>query len=120
MPAIYAILDVAADDIVQNVLSISRHPAPMVRMFTDLLENKQGPIGQHPEDYALVRLGYINDEHELTTDYSVVITGKQWLTAQQHNKAPVIEPTPELINNLTRDLHNDNQSAQRRALEARR
>lgn len=78
-PGLYVIIDVIAQAIVQNVITISRHEAPMVRMFTDLLSGK-GPIAEHPADYQLVRVGYIDENHELTgcTPFQVVLTGAQW------------------------------------------
>lgn len=85
-PGLYAIIDVIAQAIVQNIITISRHEAPMVRMFTDLLSGK-GPIADHPADYQLVRVGYIDDNHELTTctPFHVVLTGAQY--AKLHQQA---------------------------------
>ncbi len=34
----------------------------MLRSFADLANDKQHPIGQHPEDYALYRVGEWDDE----------------------------------------------------------
>lgn len=90
MPAtmgLYAIIDLLSEDILQNIITLSRHPTPMVRMFTDLLTGKQGPIAQHPEDYILVRLGYLSEDRELDSQYEVVLTGKQWLANRQEPTA---------------------------------
>lgn len=35
--------------------------AQAVRMFSDLVANKETEVGKHPEDYALVRIGIFDD-----------------------------------------------------------
>lgn len=92
-PGLYAIIDVIAQSIVQNIITISRHEAPMVRMFTDLLSGK-GPIADHPADYQLVRLGYIDDNHQLQLLLDqegdelrpqIILAGERW--AKLHQQA---------------------------------
>ena len=34
----------------------------MIRSFTDVANNKQHPIGQHPEDYTLFNIGSYDEE----------------------------------------------------------
>jgi hypothetical protein len=37
-------------------------PGQAVRYFTDWARDKEGPIGKHPEDYKLYRIGSFDDQ----------------------------------------------------------
>lgn len=58
----------------------------MIRAFTDIAVNADHPIGQHPEDYSLYRIGYFDDVSGLITpeDPILLING---LEAVQQSRA---------------------------------
>jgi hypothetical protein len=63
-------------------LQIFTYPAPgqAIRMFTDLCNDKNNQIGQHPDDYRLFRVGEFNDTTgEVTGSISPVclVTGAE-------------------------------------------
>lgn len=83
--AIYAILDTVANDLVGMFpLQIFKAPAAAVRYFSDAAANEKTQIGQHPEDFTLVCLGYLTDNHtiEANQEPEIIITGKAWLAAR--------------------------------------
>lgn len=86
---IYALLDLAAGHIV-GVLQIFRHEAAAVRFFSDLANMEQSMVRQHPEDFNLIRLGFLTLDNTLAPEYSVVITGRAWAAAQTDH-------TPKLV-----------------------
>lgn len=83
---IYAIYDTVANELVGTVkLHIHKHPAAAVRFFSDVAADKNTSIGQHPQDYNLLCLGYLTLENNIEPvkpDDQVVITGQAWLAAQ--------------------------------------
>lgn len=120
---LYGIYDTVAKFILSDVLTIFKHEAPAVRMFTDLLSGNKGAIAQHPADHQLVRLGWINDDLEIQAEYAVILDGKAWLAMQDRQPLPdLAQATQDAIQAFRKpnSQHDDNQSAQRRALEARR
>lgn len=78
---IYAIYDKVADDL--GPLTTHRHVASAIRMFSDVATNQQTMVGQHPHDYELRCLGYINSDHQIEPANDVVLTGENWVAAQQ-------------------------------------
>lgn len=88
---IYAILDKVAQDII-GVLITVRHEAVAIRTFSDAAHAQGSRIPIAPKEYELVRLGYLHDATmELIPDYAVIITGEQWLAAQQQPAGPTSE-----------------------------
>lgn len=83
-PAIYAIHDTVANDLAGNVhaLSIHKSDASAVRYFTDGLADVQTSLNKHAEDYNLIRLGFLNDKHEIIPEQTVILTGAAWKAAQ--------------------------------------
>lgn len=88
--AIYAILDTVANDLVGMFpLMVFKSPAAAVRYFQDAASNDKTQVGQHPEDYVLVCLGYMTDAHTIATDKDalgdpareIILTGKAWKAA---------------------------------------
>lgn len=80
--ALYCILDLVADQLIGQV-QLHRHEAAAIRTFGDIAALPDSLVRLHPADFALVRLGYLGDDHQLLPDYAVVITGAQWVAAQQ-------------------------------------
>lgn len=84
---VYAIIDNVADEIT-GPLTIHKHPAAAIRMFVDVASNKQTSISQHPADYDLFKLGYINADNQIVAEHQLVITGSAWLAAQEKPSDP--------------------------------
>lgn len=55
----YSIFDVAAG-VYQNPFTSKTH-GEVTRSFSDIAQDAEHPIGQHPEDYTLFCLGTFND-----------------------------------------------------------
>lgn len=82
---LYAVLDLVALAIVGGI-TLHRHEAAATRWFTDGLNTPDTMLNQHPEDYNLIRLGFLTDKHELVPNSSVIATGTQWLNQQKTTK----------------------------------
>lgn len=85
---ITAIYDNVARAIV-GPLQVFPHNAPAIRMFSDVALDKRTQIGQHPEDYDLILLGFLEEDEgaphiDACTDPlgHAVITGANWVAAQ--------------------------------------
>lgn len=75
---IVAIWDHKAQDIVGNSLTIHRHGATAVRMFTDIANtDRQGNmLQQHTEDFDLIQVGYLNDDGTIEPAKEILLAGK--------------------------------------------
>lgn len=82
---IIAIIDTLAKDII-GPIQVFAHPAPAVRMFSDVANDNRTAIHNHVEDHELVMLGTLNEDLTVTADYKVIITGAQWRAAQQEKE----------------------------------
>lgn len=84
----YAIYDMAAVAYMRPFFL--QTDAQAERMFTDLAIDADHPVGQHPGDYSLIRIGSFNDSNGQFEDASneTVCTG---LEAVARSRA--IEPT---------------------------
>lgn len=85
--ALYAILDKQAKDIIGGFVHMMKHEAVAVRMFADAVNDQRTGFRNHPDDYALVRLGWIIDTGadeaiRLEHDYAEIIDARTILTAQ--------------------------------------
>lgn len=78
---VYAVIDTVADMIFGPLL-LQKHDAAAIRLFSDIAAMKDGIIGQHPQDFELIKLGSIEDDFQITPEKRVVITGKQWQATQ--------------------------------------
>lgn len=82
MPRILiAIIDTVTNDIVGPV-QVYGHPAPAIRMFSDVALDERTSIHQHIKDHILVSLGTLTDELTVEANRVTLITGEQWLAAQ--------------------------------------
>lgn len=80
---IYTIVDTLAKAQV-GPIQLFRHEAPAVRFFSDVAGMQDSQVNLHPSDYALVRLGWLEDETlEITPEMAVIIDGQTWAAAQQ-------------------------------------
>lgn len=88
-PALYAIVDTKTNEILQGLLSLHRHPASAIRMFSDIASQERGPLAQHVEDYHLIEYGYLEEQdpdqgiNRLVTTHDVILTGTAWLASTQ-------------------------------------
>lgn len=80
---IYAILDLLAESYAGTVLHLFKHEAAAVRFFSDVASTPDTMIGKHTEDFALYRLGYIDENNLLVAEHQLVFTGKQWQLLQK-------------------------------------
>lgn len=79
---IYAIYDNLAKAILGG-LHLYKHDAAAIRFFSDIATTANTQINKHPSDFDLVRLGFLENEVELTPLHEVILTGANWLAAQQ-------------------------------------
>lgn len=74
---IYTVYDLKAEMWNKPLIGQGDKVGLMVRTFTDLANDKQHPIGQHPEDYCLFRVGeWDDDEGKLIITEPPVSLGK--------------------------------------------
>lgn len=62
---IFAVFDSKADAFNSPFFIMNEGQA--IRGFTDAVNDKNNPIGQHPEDYSLFRIGDYNDSNAALT-----------------------------------------------------
>lgn len=90
---IYAIYDNKAADIV-SLLQVHSHEAVAIRTFTDIALQENSQIQRHPEDFDLIRLGFLltdaNSGTAITPGYQMVLTGKTLIATlmSQNTKEP--------------------------------
>lgn len=85
---IYAIRDKKAEQIIGG-LRLHPHPSTAVREFGDIGLDTKSMINRHPDDFELVQLGELTDDHTaIEPIYNVVITGTAWAAAQRQPEAP--------------------------------
>lgn len=72
---LYAVIDTASGVYDGPFAGVS--DAHMIRSFSDLAINADHPIGQHPEDYAMIKVGCWNDGTGEVEDFQnfTLITG---------------------------------------------
>lgn len=95
MKKIYGIRDTVAKDwagIGMYILFVMLTDQQAVRYFADAIFDKSTALAKHPEDYELVKLGYIEEDNLSEplliseNQYTVVITGAALVAAQQEPK----------------------------------
>lgn len=79
---VYAIHDKIAGQLTGG-LYCHKHDAAAVRFYSDVAAMKDSNIGRHPQDYDLVRLGYVTHHNELVPDHTLILEGSMWAAAQQ-------------------------------------
>lgn len=95
MKRIYIIWDKLAMEAVGIMkLHLYAHDAAAIRFFGDIASDKQSTVSRHPADYELHCIGNFDSrEQEMLTPMKrpvVVITGEQWLAAQQQSTEPEV------------------------------
>lgn len=81
--SLYVIYDLVAETWIGQPI-VDRHSAPVCRMFNALLADTKTQLYQHPGDFTLLHIGYIDDNGQLTEVAPVTIsTGEAWLAMQK-------------------------------------
>lgn len=75
--ALYAIYDVLAQTLMGGIY-LHKHEAGAVRFFCDVASDPQTLIAKHPQDFDLIRLGYITHHTELVADHAIILKGSTW------------------------------------------
>ena len=72
---LYAVIDTASG--VYDGPIPGQSDGQMIRSFSDMAVNAEHPIGQHPEDYSLIKVGTWNDGTGEVEDFqnTTMITG---------------------------------------------
>ncbi len=86
---IYSVFDVASGAYMRPFMCQADGEAS--RMFSDLANDKEHPMGQHPEDYSLCRLGSFNDQTGdiRESDVEVMCTGLEMVALKRNTHAQV-------------------------------
>ncbi len=63
---IYSIYDTASG-IYQKIIQ-ARADGEVMREFQNMCDDESHPVGQHPEDYSIFRLGQFNDQDGFITN----------------------------------------------------
>lgn len=81
--SLFIIYDLVAQNLIGQVV-LERHPAPVIRLFHQLLADKNTQLAAHPKDYNVVHIGFIDDDGQLTPIAPLTVaTGEGWLAAQE-------------------------------------
>lgn len=89
---IYSVFDTASGTFQRPIFAIS--DGQMIRSFVDISVAADHPVGQHPEDYALYKIGEFDDENGVIkpVDRVVLITGIEAVARARS----LSDDTPEL------------------------
>lgn len=88
---IYCIIDVKTGEPVGQFLQLHRHENVAVRTFAEIATDERGQIHRWPDDYELVRVGYIVKEEDGThhphilPEYKTIMSARTVLDAQNPN-----------------------------------
>lgn len=85
---LYAIIDKLAQDVPARLITIGQHEAVAIREFAEVVLADKSRLAMHPNDFALVQLGYIIDETlALESSYNEIITAAQVIALAQAQRA---------------------------------
>lgn len=82
---LYAIKDLMAQSLVGGIYA-HKHEAAAVRFYCDVAAAKDSLVGKHPQDFDLLRLGYITHSEELIPDLATILKGSTWAAANNEIK----------------------------------
>lgn len=86
--AIYGIYDNKAEEFPGRFLHVHRHEATAMRDFTELCTDPNTAMAKHPDDFDLVRLGYLDHEtKQLIPDPHTITTARRVLDVIAANHA---------------------------------
>lgn len=88
---IYAIYDNVAKAIV-GMLTMHKHEASAIRMYADIASMPDSQLNKHPQDFDLVRLGYLRDHQLLDPAFAVILKGSVYAATKPRL---INEPEPE-------------------------
>lgn len=88
---------------------------PVIRAFTDVLENKDTDPGRYPEDFSLLEVGEQNQDtgEIIPCDPKTIYTGRVWLRIKAGSSSPANtngagEQPPTLLEDPTGFIHQAN------------
>lgn len=89
---IFSIYDTASASYMRPFCSLT--DAQAMREFSDIVAIKDSPIGQHPEDYSLSRIGIFDDQNAKIDpqDREILLTGLEALAGRPPQEAEIISP----------------------------
>lgn len=70
---LYAIIDLIADQIVGHIM-LFHAPGVAARMLSDVYSDPTSVIAKHPSDFALYRLGFLNDQNEIVPNKDLIMS----------------------------------------------
>lgn len=80
---LYAIYDTIAEEYIGAPIYTFPAAPAAIRFFTDILADKQTSVGNHPQDYELHQLGFLQSVDPVIAEHrEVILTGKAWLATQ--------------------------------------
>jgi hypothetical protein len=82
MKNIIAIIDTLTQEIQGPLMVMAQADAAAVRWFNDVANHPESSVQRHIEDYILKCLGTIDENHNVTPESRIIITGEQWKAAQ--------------------------------------
>ncbi len=95
---VYTVFDVASGHYMRPFFCQADGEA--LRMFKDLANDMEHPMGQHPEDYSLCRVGEWNDQtgdiHERTLE--VLCQGLEMVSQKRNELNPVEQGDLDMMN----------------------
>lgn len=84
---VYAIIDTKAEAVI-GFLMICKHPAQAVRNFCDVADDQKSMINRHPEDYELVRLGWLTLENHVIPEHALILSGSSYAASKLKTETP--------------------------------
>jgi len=90
MMNVYAIRDKVAESIGQQVW-LFKADAAAIRFFHDVMSDPKSYPAQHPDDFALVSLGILDDEGNFMGTPQVIFSGTQWKQAKEAAEAAKLD-----------------------------
>lgn len=107
---IYAIYDKVAHGIVGG-LHLHKHQAAAERFYNDVMGTRDTVVGQHPEDYDLIRVGTLMESdgflpelevvlksgnaNDIECQTAVVLSGVQWVAIHAAQAAKLADSTAQ-------------------------
>lgn len=95
---LYAIIDNLSGNII-GPISLFKAAAVAIRMFGDVAAAKDTIIGQHPADFDLYQLGFLDLDNNLVPAKELVLTGQKWLAVTTPAPTPDNAPAIRLASN---------------------
>lgn len=84
---LYVLYDLQAETTIGQIMLANRDAAA-VRLFSEVLANRENIVGQYPEHFELRKVGSFDTEDAMIVDATgsvpeIIYTGKKWLLDQK-------------------------------------